>query len=155
MIFKVHLKTNLEVTEIVEKLNAVTEKFYTNSKNEYLFEGKISATEFQLFPTFDFGPRNQLRPEINGKIEKNENFCLIVLEYGIPNYLKIPLILIVILNLVFALFLFIKPINSFFTWKFFAFIIILTFIFFYLIFKRKTESSTKFIRQILEAEIIK
>jgi hypothetical protein len=155
MTFNINLKTDLESIEVINKLNAVTEKFYTNSGNQYKFEGKITSSEFQIYPTFDFGPRNQLRPEINGKIEKCENYCLINLKFGIPNHLKLPLFLIIILNLAFTVFLFVKQFDEFFTCKFFAFLIPFTFAIFYITFKRKTESSTKLLRKILDAEIIK
>ena len=155
MTFNINLKTDLDVTEVVNKLNAVTEKFHTNSGNQYKFEGKITSSEFQIYPTFDFGPRNQLRPEINGKIEKRENYCLINLKFGIADHLKLPLFLIIILNLAFTVFLFVKPINDFFTWKVFAFLIPFTFVIFYITFKKKTESSIILLSQILDAVIIK
>ena len=155
MTFNINLKTDLEAIEVVNKLNVVTEKFHTNSGNQYKFEGKITSHEFQIYPTFDFGPKNQLRPEINGKIEKCKNYCLIKLKFGMPNHLKLPLFLIIILNLAFTVFLFVKPIDEFFTWKFFAFLISFTFVIFYITFKGKTESSTKLLSQILDAEIIK
>jgi hypothetical protein len=149
------LKTNLEVDEIIDKLNFVTEKFHTNSGGQYKFEGKISASEFQIFPTFDFGPRNQLRPEINGKIEKFENYTLINLKFKLSEHLKFPLFLIIILNLAFGLFLFIKPIDDLFTWKVFAIFMLITFLIFYISFNRKIEASIKVLSRILNAEVIK
>ena len=140
---------------MVNKLNAVTEKFYTNSGNQYKFEGKITSSEFQIYPTFDFGSRNQLRPKINGKIKKCKNYCLINLKFGIPNHLKLPLFLIIIINLAFTVFLFIKPIDELFTWEVFAVLIPVSFIIFYINFKIKIGSSTKLLSRILDAEIIK
>ncbi len=87
------------------------------------------------------------------KLKNVKNYCLINLKFGIPNYLKLPLFLII--NLAFIAFLFIKPIDEFFTWKFLAFIAPFTFVIFYITFKKKTKSSTKLLSQILDAEIIK
>lgn len=76
---------------MVNKLNPVTEKFHANFGNQYKFEGEITSSEFQTYPTLDFGPRNQLYPEINGKIEKRKSYCLIYLKFGMPNHLKLSL----------------------------------------------------------------
>ncbi|CAD0001932.1 MULTISPECIES: hypothetical protein [Flavobacterium] len=154
MTFNKILKTDLGVTEVIDKLNIVTEKFHTNSGNKYKFEGKIYNSEFQIFPTFDYGSRNQLRPEINGKIEKHENYSLVNLKFKVQDYLKLPIFIIIILNLAFAIFLFIKPISSFFTWNFFIILLSAAFLIFYISFKVKIESSTKLLCQILTAEII-
>ena len=40
------LKTNLEAFEVINKLNDITEKFHTNSGNQYKFEGKIQSFKF-------------------------------------------------------------------------------------------------------------
>ncbi|WP_291145081.1 hypothetical protein [Flavobacterium sp. UBA7680] len=147
------LKTNLKTEDIVNKLNSITEKFYTNSKEGYKFEGKISASEFQIFPTFDFGPKNQLRPEINGEIIEYLNHRVIILSFKIPSHLKLILFLILLLNISFTVFLFINPIDDFFSWKILAFFIVFTAIAFYINFKNKANASLKILTKILNIEM--
>lgn len=147
------LKTNLETQDIINKLNSITEKFHTNSKGEYKFEGKISTSEFQIYPTFDFGPRSQLRPEINGEIIEYLNHRVIILSFKIPSYLKPIFFLILLLNIGFTIFIFINPIDDFFNWKIFASFIVFTALIFYINFKSKVNTSLKILIKTLNAEI--
>ena len=152
---KVVLTSELNVNEILDRLKAVTEKFQTDSGKKYLFEGKIFDSNFVILPTFDFGPRNQLRPEIKGSVKNISNHSFIELEFKLPSSLSLLFIVAAIINIVVIVILFINPIDSFCTWKFFTCFFIFTAIIFYISFKSKIDSSISILNRTLQAKIDK
>lgn len=66
------------------------------------FEGNITETEILLYPTFDYGPRNLLRPEIKGQINEGQVFF----RFGLSTAFKALFIFALILNLAFTVILF-------------------------------------------------
>ena len=69
------VKTAFSKSEIELKLSNVTDSWHSDSSTKP-FEGKINANgSFEIYPTFDYGARNQLRPKIVGEIieEKSES----------------------------------------------------------------------------------
>ncbi|WKL48967.1 hypothetical protein Q1W71_04090 [Flavobacterium pectinovorum] len=142
--------SSLESEAIIAKLKLITYKYNSNQFEKNQFEGKIENDNFKILPIFDFGPREQLRPEINGIIKNNEKNKVIKLEFEIPNLLLY--LLILILNFSIVIYLFIKPIKneSFLTWKFFLFVIILTFFMFCSYLNVKIKKSIKILSRTLE-----
>lgn len=56
-------------TEVIEaRLRSLVKSTGAAIKSNHKFEGKITPTNFTLYPLFDYGPRNQFRPEIQGEI---------------------------------------------------------------------------------------
>lgn len=144
-----NLTSKLGVEAIINRIDSVTEKFYTNS-NQFQFEGRLFSNEFLIYPTFDYGPNNQLRPEIRGKVFESENESRINLTFHIPQSIKLLLILALILNSTFVVFLYFKPIDKFMPWYFFVALIGITYALFYYVFLLKVKKSIKVIKSIIE-----
>ncbi len=105
MFKKLHtIKIKLTKEEIIEILQSKVENFHRDNSN-YNFEGEIySNGNFQIKPTLDYGPRNQFRPLIHGKIYENQ----IDLEFVISKTMKFVLWFIVLVEPFFVLFLYTK-----------------------------------------------
>lgn len=152
--FEKTLISKLQVEEIIKRLNFVTEKFYTNS-NQFKFEGQIYLAEFHIFPTFDYGPKNQLRPEVKGKVYESEKESLVKLSFLIPQSIKLLLILVFILNSAFVSFLYFRPLDKFIPWYYFTAFVVITYIIFYCVFIYKIKATIKIIANLVEAKSIK
>jgi len=158
MIFgkKVNYYTELEIEEINSRLNSITEKFHTNSDDYFKFEGKIMKDEFKILPTFDYGPREQLRPEIIGNLNKKENITEIKLTFQLPEELKVLLIFAIILNFLIVTLMIGFPdlIDSSF-WNMWWLILILipvTFIILQIYFNSKINKSERILSSVLDME---
>ena len=122
------IKTSLSKEEIITILQTKVENFHKdNSKFDY--EGNVNLSgEINIKPTFDYGPRNQFRPEILGKIQGNQ----IDLVFDLSSIMKKILWFIILIELVFVLFIYyqiqMKQILLFFPFLI-VFILILKFTF--------------------------
>lgn len=103
MFRKTHfIHTQFTKEESIEILQHKVEN-YNKDNSKFDFEGKIEPNgDFLIKPTFDYGPRNQFRPEIHGKIHGNQ----IDLVFDISSIMKIILWIIVLIEPVFVLFLY-------------------------------------------------
>ena len=122
------IKSKLTKEEIIEILQSKVENF-NRDNSSYDFEGKINSNgEINIKPTFDYGPRNQFRPEISGKIHGNQ----IDLVFGLSSIMKKILWFIILIEPVFVLFMYyqiqMKQILLFFPFLI-GFLLILKFIF--------------------------
>mgnify|MGYP003603426466 CR=1 FL=1 len=122
------IKTSLSKEEIITILQTKVENFHKdNSKFDY--EGNVNLSgEINIKPTFDYGPRNQFRPEILGKIHGNQ----IDLVFDLSSIMKKILWFIILIEPVFVLFIYyqiqMKQILLFFPFLI-VFILILKFTF--------------------------
>ena len=122
------IKTSLSKEEIITILQTKVENFHKdNSKFDY--EGNVNLSgEINIKPTFDYGPRNQFRPEILGKIQGNQ----IDLVFDLSSIMKKILWFIILIEPVFVLFIYyqiqMKQILLFFPFLI-VFILILKFTF--------------------------
>jgi hypothetical protein len=92
------IKSKLTKEEIIEILQSKVENFNRDNSN-YDFEGKINSNgKINIKPTFDYGPRNQFRPEISGKIHGNQ----IDLVFGLSSIMKKILWFIIIIEPIFV-----------------------------------------------------
>ncbi len=81
------IKSKLSKEEIIEILQSKVENFHRDN-SKFDFEGKINSTgEFNIKPTFDYGPRNQFRPNISGKIHGNQIDLVFALNATMKNIL--------------------------------------------------------------------
>ena len=142
--------TSLETEEIISKLKLITYKFNGNRFENNQFEGKIETNSFKILPIFDFSPREQLRPEISGKIKDTKGNNVIKLEFKIPNLVLYTLIILI--NLGVVIYLYILPLKneSFLTWKFFLFIIVFSTLMFFNYLNTKIEKSIQILSRTLE-----
>ncbi len=98
------IKSKLTKEEIIEILQSKVENF-NRDNSSYDFEGKINSNgEINIKPTFDYGPRNQFRPEISGKIHGNQ----IDLVFGLSSIMKKILWFIILVEPLFILFIYTK-----------------------------------------------
>ena len=98
------IKSKLTKEEIIEILQSKVENF-NRDNSSYDFEGKINSNgEINIKPTFDYGPRNQFRPEISGKIHGNQ----IDLDFGLSSIMKKILWFIILVEPLFILFIYTK-----------------------------------------------
>ena len=98
------IKSKLTKEEIIEILQSKVENF-NRDNSSYDFEGKINSNgEINIKPTFDYGPRNQFRPEISGKIHGNQ----IDLVFGLSSIMKKTLWFIILVEPLFILFIYTK-----------------------------------------------
>lgn len=98
------IKTSLSKEEIIKILQTKVENYYRDN-SKFDFEGNVNLNgNFFIKPTFNFGPRNQFRPEITGKIQGS----LIELEFAINTFLKRLFLIIITIEFVFVLFIYDK-----------------------------------------------
>lgn len=149
---KVVFESELDTAEIIQRVQAVTENFHTG-KTGYLFEGKIAEAEFKILPTFDYGPRNQLRPEITGLVKSVNNKNLIELQFGLPNGLKLLFCAALLINAVVVVYLYLHPQPHFFPWQLFAGGLVVTAGIFYFVFQLKIKKSIAVVSKIIQVNI--
>ena len=98
------IKTTRSKEEIIAIFQSKVESFHRDN-SEFNFEGSINLNgDFCIKPTFDFGPREQFRPEIKVKIHGST----IDLEFTISTFLKRLFLLLIIMELVFVVFIYTK-----------------------------------------------
>ena len=122
------IKTSLSKEEIITILQTKVENFHKDN-SKFDFEGNVNLSgEINIKPTFDYGPRNQFRPEILGKIHGNQ----IDLVFDLSSIMKKVLWFIILIEPVFVLFIYyqiqMKQILLFFPFLI-VFILILKFTF--------------------------
>ena len=122
------IKTSLSKEEIITILQTKVENFHKDN-SKFDFEGNVNLSgEINIKPTFDYGPRNQFRPEILGKIHGNQ----IDLVFDLSSIMKKILWFIILIEPVFVLFIYyqiqMKQILLFFPFLI-VFILILKFTF--------------------------
>lgn len=95
--------------EVIERLQQVTAGNGTRTGAETKFQGTINPIEgsFRLKQTFDYGPNNQLRPEVIGQIagDAYSDGCSVSMHFRLPANLKWVLIGVLIFNIAFYIFL--------------------------------------------------
>ena len=101
--------SDFSISEVTDLLERVTEKFYTNTSNEFMFEGKISLEKFEIYPTFDFGPNHQLRPIIIGKLKTDSERTEINLKFQLPSVFRALLLSSLILSCSLMIVMFAMP----------------------------------------------
>ena len=98
------IKTSLSKEEIIAILQTKVENFHRDN-SKFDFEGNINLSgEINIKPTFDYGPRNQFRPEITGKIHGNQ----IDLVFDLSSIIKKVLWFIILVEPLFILFVYTK-----------------------------------------------
>ena len=152
LIFKrrYEILSSLETEEVISKLKLITYKYNCNLLENNKFEGKIETNNFKIVPIFDFGPKDQLRPEIVGIIKNTGINNVIKLEFGIPNL--VVYLLIILVNLGVTIYLYFEPLKneSFLTWKFFLIIIACSTLLFINYLNIKIKKSIKILSRTLE-----
>jgi len=98
------IKTILPKEEIIAILQTKVENFHRDY-SKFDFEGNVNLSgEINIKPTFDFGPRNQFRPEITGKIHGNQ----VDLVFDLSSIMKKVLWFIILVEPLFILFIYFK-----------------------------------------------
>src|SRR5690606_18511873 len=98
------IKTSLSKEEIIAILQTKVENFHRDN-SKFDFEGNINLSgDFCIKPTFNFGPREQFRPEISGKIHGNQ----IDLVFDLSSIMKKVLWFIILVEPLFILFIYTK-----------------------------------------------
>jgi hypothetical protein len=105
MFKKLHtIKSKLTKEEIIAILQAKVENFHRDN-SKFDFEGNVNLSgEINIKPTFDYGPRNQFRPEISGKIHGNQ----VDLVFDLSSIMKKVLWFIILVEPLFILFIYMK-----------------------------------------------
>ncbi len=98
------IKTSLSKEEMIAILQTKVENFHRDN-SKFDFEGNVNLSgEINIKPTFDYGPRNQFRPEITGKIHGNQ----IDLVFDLSSIMKKVLWFTVLVEPLFILFIYMK-----------------------------------------------
>lgn len=98
------IKTSLSKEEIIAILQTKVENFHRDN-SKFDFEGNVNLRgEINIKPTFDYGPRNQFRPEILGKIDGNQ----VDLMFDLSSIMKKVLWFIILVEPLFILFIYTK-----------------------------------------------
>jgi hypothetical protein len=98
------IKTSLSKDEIIVILQTKVENFHRDN-SKFDFEGNVNLSgEINIKPTFDYGPRNQFRPEISGKIHGNQ----VDLMFDLSSIMKKVLWFIILVEPLFILFIYTK-----------------------------------------------
>lgn len=105
MLKKAHtIKTLLSKEEIIAIFQTKVENFRRDN-SKFDFEGNVNLRgEINIKPTFDYGSRNQFRPEITGKIHGNQ----VDLVFDLSSIMKKVLWLIILVEPLFILFVYTK-----------------------------------------------
>lgn len=107
---KKSISTNLSKEEVLGKIETLTKPlspkntFNFNTKERHQFEGRFDDFSFTLFPLFDYGLNQLLRPKIVGQIETEGVHTMVKLEFHIPKNIMYVMLLLVGL----AIFIFTK-----------------------------------------------
>lgn len=135
------IKTSLSKEEIIAILQTKVENFHRDN-SKFDFEGKVNLSgEINIKPTFDYGPREQFRPEISGKIHGNQ----MDLEFQLSAMMKKVLWIIILIEPLFIGFVYFKTQDKQ-VLLFFPFLI-----FFMVIFKFTFDSKVKKSITLLES----
>lgn len=135
------IKTLLSKEEIIAIFQSKVENFRRDN-SKFDFEGNVNLSgEINIKPTFDYGPRNQFRPEITGKIHGNQ----IDLVFDLSSIMKKVLWFIILVEPLFILFIYFK-IQEKQVLLFFPFMIV-----FIIIFKFTFDSKVKKSITVLES----
>ncbi|MFK7750742.1 MAG: hypothetical protein AB8B65_20285 [Kordia sp.] len=101
MIFKSKtIQTELSKEATLAKIEAITKPFDIkntfnfNTDESHQFEGQFDDFSFTLFPLFNYGLSQLLRPKILGKIETSDTNTMIKLEFHLPKSMLYLLVLI-------------------------------------------------------------
>lgn len=98
------IKIILPKEEIIAILQTKVENFHRDN-SKFDFEGNVNLSgEINIKPTFDYGPRNQFRPEISGKIHGNQ----VDLVFDLSSIMKKVLWFIILVEPLFILFIYMK-----------------------------------------------
>lgn len=98
------IKTLLSKEEIIAIFQSKVENFRRDN-SKFDFEGNVNLSgEINIKPTFDYGPRNQFRPEISGKIHGNQ----VDLMFDLSSIMKKVLWFIILVEPLFILFIYTK-----------------------------------------------
>ena len=98
------IKSKLSKEEIIAILQTKVENFHRDN-SKFDFEGNVNLSgEINIKPTFDYGPRNQFRPEISGKIHGNQ----VDLVFDLSSIMKKVLWFIILVEPLFILFIYMK-----------------------------------------------
>ncbi|RAK23614.1 hypothetical protein B0I03_10379 [Flavobacterium aquaticum] len=98
------IKTSLSKEEIIAILQTKVENFHREN-SKFDFEGNVNLSgEINIKPTFDYGPREQFRPEILGKIHGNQ----MDLEFQLSAMMKKVLWIIILIEPLFIGFVYFK-----------------------------------------------
>lgn len=94
------VKTAFSKSEIELKLSNVTDSWHSDSSTKP-FEGKINSNgSFKIYPTFDYGARNQLRPKIVGEIIEEKSESKVELLFSLEKTMLYTIFLSVVLCII-------------------------------------------------------
>lgn len=155
------LLTSLSEDEVFRKLaNHSVGGNLDGKKISTFFSGKFNKEKhwFRLLQVFDYGPRNQIRPEIVGTIDFIHEETRITLKIGLPSEMSVLLDFALILNLTFLAILPFMPLPEEFPKSFFYIGLPITMIIFFLMtnyyFKSKTTDCLSLICRIVGARVV-
>jgi len=100
----VTIDSPLTVDEIKNKIRQLTRRPDAKTEDNHEFEGELSDTGFTIYPIFDYGPHNRLRPEISGKIIDGQSARQINLAFGLSKSMQTLFFGGIIFNIVFGYF---------------------------------------------------
>ena len=98
---KKDISTSLSKEEVLSKIEKLTKPFSLkntfniNKKESHQFEGQFDDFSFTLFPLFDYGLNQLLRPKIVGQIETEDVHTVVQLEFHVPKNITYVLLLFV------------------------------------------------------------
>ncbi|MDP1726950.1 MAG: hypothetical protein Q8M15_09220 [Bacteroidota bacterium] len=152
------LITSLTEKEVFKKLENHSVGGSLNDQSlKIFFKGKFNLEhhEFRLLQVFDYGPRNQIRPEIIGFTELTGDDLTVNLKIRLPKELDVLLDFAAILNITFLIVLVLVPLPEDIPKRFFFIGLPITMLVFYLMcklfFNFKTSDCITIIARIINA----
>ncbi|WP_298513824.1 hypothetical protein [uncultured Kordia sp.] len=100
---KKNIATSLSKEETLNQIKTITKPislnnvFDVNSDENYEFEGHFDNFSFTLFPLFNYGLNQLLRPKIIGQIETSNDQTVIKLEFYLPKMITYVLLLLLVI----------------------------------------------------------
>ncbi|MEI8203833.1 MAG: hypothetical protein WCH34_12505 [Bacteroidota bacterium] len=81
------------------EIKLITRQYGSRKNETHMFEGKFSDNHFEIYPIFNFGQREQLRPIILGQLIRQDLKTKIFIKFRLPFSIKFLFVIAIFLSL--------------------------------------------------------
>lgn len=160
MLFKkdISLITKLSIDKTINEIKSITRQYGSRRNKAHMFEGKFSDNDFVLYPIFNFGQLEQLRPEIQGELIQQNNETIINLKYRLSSTFIFIFVFAIVFNLGVSLLLMLlsnmtiwmAPVSRF--WWIIPLVVIVSIFIFNQYFDFKVSKSIRILKESIDAK---
>ena len=101
MLFKkdIELISDLSAEKTMTEIKLITRQYGSRKNETHMFEGKFIDNHFEIYPIFNFGQREQLRPKIVGQLIQQDGKTKIFIKFRLPFTMKFLFVLAIFFNI--------------------------------------------------------